>query len=253
MSVRIYLTGRVSLEVDGNVVVNERQFRGKQGRLLFSYLVWERTRPVSKEELAAVLWPEDLSPSWEAALSSLTSRLATLMARDVLKDCGISLSRGLAQYQLRLPADVWIDVEAATSALDRAESAVRNGEAKTALGPATVAAAISRRPFLPGLNGFWQDAQRRKLERQLVRSLDCLYEMQFAVGEAALAVETAIEAVTLDPYREKTYQWLMKAHAATGNRAEAMNVYHRLRKLLQDDLGTEPSEETEVLYLKILN
>ena len=253
MSIRIYLTGRVSLEVDGNVVVNERQFRGKQGRLLFSYLVWERTRPVSKEELAAVLWPENLSPSWEAALSSLTSRLAALMARDDLKRHGISLSRGLAQYQLRLPPDVWIDVEAANSALDRAESAVRAGEAKTALGPATVAAAISRRPFLPGLNGFWQDAQRQKLERQLLRALDCLYEMQFAVGECALAVETAIEAVSLDPYREKTYQWLMAAHAATGNRAEAVNVYHRLSRLFQDDLGAEPSRETEAIYLKLLD
>ena len=253
MSIRIYLTGRVSLELDGNVVVNERQFRGKQGRLLFSYLVWERARPVSKEELAAVLWPENISTSWEAALSSLTSRLAALMASEVLKTRGISLSRGLGQYQLRLPADVWIDVEAATSALDRAESAVRGGEAKTALGPATVAASISRRPFLPGLNGFWQDAQRRKLERQLLRSLDCLYEMQFAVGESALAVETAIEAVNLDPYREKTYQWLMAAYTATGNRAAAVNVYHQLCKLLQDDLGTEPSSETETIYLKLLD
>ena len=33
MGLRIYATGRVAIEVDGRVVVDERQFRGKQGRV----------------------------------------------------------------------------------------------------------------------------------------------------------------------------------------------------------------------------
>ncbi len=252
MGVRIYLTGRLSIEADGKVVVEERQFRGKQGRLLFTYLVWERARPVSKEELAAVLWPEYLSPAWESGLSSLTSRLGSLLSSETMEEHGLSLSRGLGQYQVRLPSDVWIDVEAATSALDRAEAAVRTGDAGSALGPATVATSIAGRPFLPGVNGFWPDSQRRKLERQLIRSLDCLNEMQLAVGEAESAVETALRAVDLDPYRERTDQNLMRAQAATGNRAEAVNVYHRFRELLAKDLGTGPSKETEAIYLTLL-
>ena len=132
------------MEVDGKVVVPESQFRGKQGRLVFAYLVCERTRPVSREELAAVVWPENLSHAWEAALSSLTSRLAALLSMDVLKAQGLSFNRGLGQYQVRLPGDAWIDLETGTSALDRAEGALRSGEAGSALGPATVAASIAR-------------------------------------------------------------------------------------------------------------
>jgi len=59
MGLRIYVTGRVAVEVDGQVVIDERQFRGKQGRLLFVYLVIERSRTVAKEELASVLWPDE--------------------------------------------------------------------------------------------------------------------------------------------------------------------------------------------------
>ena len=55
MNVRIYLTGRVGLEVDGELVVHERQFRGRQERVAFAYLVSERGRPVTREELAEVL------------------------------------------------------------------------------------------------------------------------------------------------------------------------------------------------------
>ena len=253
LEIRIYLTGRVAVEVDGKVVIDERQLRGKQGRLVFTYLMCERTRPVSREELAAVLWPDNLSVSWEGALSALTSRLGSILSMDLLEARGVSFARGFGQYQIRIPGDVWIDLEAATSALDRAEAGLRAGEPERVLGPATVAASITRRPFLPGVDGFWQETQRRKLERQLLRALDCIHKMQLSRGEPELAVETALEAVNLDPYRERTYQSLMQAYAATGNTAKAVNVYHRFRGLLAQDLGTEPSAEIEALYLTLLD
>ena len=55
VEIRVYLTGRVAVEVEGKVVIDERQLRGKQGRLVFTYLMCERTRPVSREELAAII------------------------------------------------------------------------------------------------------------------------------------------------------------------------------------------------------
>ena len=194
----------------------------------------------------------DLSPSWEGALSALVSRLGTLLSSEIPKERGVTLYRGFAQYQLHLPADVWIDMEAGVSALDRAEAALRTGQPGGLLGAATVAATIARRPFLSGVDGFWADSQRNRLNRQLLRALDCLNGKQAATGELALSVETAIEAITLDPYRERAYRQLMQAYEATGNRAKAVGAYHRLRELLAEELGTEPSSETEALYLKLL-
>ncbi len=87
------MTGRIAGEVDGQVGIDGRRFRGKQCWLLFAYLVCERSRPVAKEELASVLWPDEQSDAWEAALSALTSRLAALLASEGLKDLGLSFSR----------------------------------------------------------------------------------------------------------------------------------------------------------------
>jgi two-component SAPR family response regulator len=126
MGIRVYVTGRVAVEVDGQVVIDERRFRGKQGRMLFAYLVCERSRPVAKEELASVLWPDEQSDAWEAALSALTSRLAAPLASEGLEDLGMSFSRQFGQYQLKRPSDGWVDIEAGNSALDRAEAVVRN-------------------------------------------------------------------------------------------------------------------------------
>ena len=252
MSIRIYLTGRVAIEVDGSVVGDERHLRGRQGRLAFAYLVCERARPVSREELARVVWPEELAPPWEVSLSALMSRLHGTLSSDALRSYDVSLSRGFGKYQLVLPVDTWIDLEAGVSAIDAAEGALRNGDSKRILGPATVAAVIARRPFLAGVGGEWVELQRGKLERQLVRALDCLSQMWLSSGEPALAVETALEAVALDPFRESSHQLLMRSYVAIGNPSEAVMVYHRLRELLSEELGTDPSEGTEALYVELL-
>ena len=145
-----------------------------------------------------------------------------------------------------------MDMEAGVSALDRAEASLKAEDMERVLGPATVASAIAKRPFLPGVDSFWTDAQREKLQRQLIRALDCLSESQIQMGEPGFAVETATEAVKLDTLRECGYRLLMDAYSASGNRAKAVNVYHQLRLLLADELGTLPTPETEALYLAFL-
>ena len=94
MSFKIYLTGSVTVELDGRVAVEERQFRGKQGRLVFAYLVCQRARAVSREELVDLLWPDGPAASWEIALSAVRSRIRHLISNEPLQDSGASLSRG---------------------------------------------------------------------------------------------------------------------------------------------------------------
>jgi DNA-binding SARP family transcriptional activator len=40
--------------------------------------------------------------------------------------------------------------------------------------------------------------------------------------------------------------------AAAGNRAEALRVYSKCRKLFRDELGATPSPQTEAVFLQIL-
>ena len=251
MSIRIYLTGPLAIEVDGTTVVGERGFRGKQSRLAFAYLAVERTRPVTRDELAEVIWPGDMPPSWDGALSAIVSRLKGLFSTAGLDDLGLSMISGIGLYRLILPVDVWVDVEAATAAIDHAEMALRVGDAGRILGPASIASNICRRPFLPDCDGPWVESQRDKLARQLVRALECHTRRWLASGEAILAVETAVEAVSLDPLRESAYNLLMQAYAASGNPAQATRTYQRLKALLSEELGATPSPETEALYRKL--
>ena len=44
----------------------------------------------------------------------------------------------------------------------------------------------------------------------------------------------------------------MRALAASGNVAEALTAYERLRVLLRDELGVAPSETVQDAYLRLL-
>jgi DNA-binding SARP family transcriptional activator len=252
MDVRVYLTGRVGVEVNGGLVVDEGDFRGKQDRLVFAFLASERSRPVGAEELAEALWPDASAAVWKSGLSPIVSRLRSLARPARLALDPISISSNSGGYQLHLASDSWVDVEAAACALDEAEGALRTGNMRRAWGPALVAVTIARREFLPGIEGEWVDSQRSKIQRQLLRALECLCRVWLWNTEFALAVEAGTQLVALDAFREASHQLLMRAHAANGNRAEAVKLYHRLRALLADELGAAPGPDTETLYLELL-
>jgi DNA-binding SARP family transcriptional activator len=250
MLTRVYVTGRVQIE-SGGKLIDEQQFPGRQGRLLFTYLVCHRQRPVTREELAEVLWPDSLPGAWEAALHALISKLRGL-PKSVGETNAIGLTSSFGTYAVHLGGDVWIDREAAAEAIDEAEALLRSGDIKSAWAPSNVAAITSRRPFLAGEDGEWISRERDSLHSILVRALDCLAEIWMANGEPTLALETARESVALEPFRETGYQRLIRVHTALGNRAEALRVYESCRQLLATELGADPSQETQALYLELL-
>ncbi len=252
MDIRIYLAGRLCLEADGELAIDERQFRRRQSRLVFAYLALRRNTAVAREELAEAVWSEDLSPSWETSLSALVSGVRGLLSAPRLAGSGITLTRGSGHYELALPGSVFVDVEAAATAIDQAEDVLQRGEPLRVLGPASVAANICRRPFLSGIEGPWVESQRRRFERHLLRALDCLSIMWLERGESDRAVETATEAVEADPFRESSYRLLMRAYGVGGNAPKAAGVYRRLRELLTRELDTVPTAETEALYNELV-
>lgn len=240
--------GDISLVAPG-AVLRADELPGRQGRLATAYLVTERSRPVSRDELAEVLWPGSLPPSFEVALSAIVSKLRAALSRVGLGRDALSTANGC--YQLALPVASWVDIDAAIAGVHESEGALLDGRPADAYGPAVVAAAILRRPFLPGLEGEWIDARRRALRAAHVRALDCLAEVHEWNGEHPLALRAAMEAIEIEPYRESGYRRLMELHDSAGNPAEALRVYARLGALLGREVGTVPGSQTRSLFDRI--
>jgi DNA-binding SARP family transcriptional activator len=247
---RIYLAGNVALE-RGDVLVPERRLPGRQGRLAFALLAAERGRALPKEYIADVLWNGSPPTMWDAALRAIMSKIRGAMA-DVELDSALAIESAFGCYKLQVPADSWIDLEAAGKAAHNAETELRTGNLAAANGEALIAAAIARRSFLAGEQGEWVDRQRAMLRDIRVRALVCRAEVAIANADPASAVGDAERVIELEPYREAAYVLLMRAHASRGSHAEALLTYERLRSLMADELGASPSPASEAAYLEIL-
>jgi DNA-binding SARP family transcriptional activator len=219
---------------------------GRQGRRLFAYLALERSRQVTRDELVESLWPRQPPAAFEMALSAIVSKL-----RSLLQEIGLgrgTLAAASGCYRLDLLNGSWVDIETANESVHMAEAALLTGDSRAAYGPAVVACAILRRPFLPGEDAPWIDARRGQLRNSLVRALDCLAQIHDRNGEGPLALRAARDAVELEPFREEGHRRLMLIHAASGNRAEAVRAYVKLQALLEAELGTSPGPETRSLF-----
>jgi DNA-binding SARP family transcriptional activator len=232
-NVKVQLCGRLAVAVDGERV--EAQLPGRQGRLLFAYLALHRLRPVGRAELAEALW----SDGRDGGLAPLLSKLRRIVPLD-----GTRLAF----------VDARVDVEAATEALHRAESALAQDEPHRAWGPSQVAMFTSGRTFLAGEDAAWIDEERRRLGELHVRALEAYAACTLAIGgtELPAAVRAGRALTGLEPYRESGWRILMRALAAEGNPADALQAYERLRTTLREELGVAPSVPTQDLHRELL-
>ena len=140
----------------------------------------------------------------------------------------------------------------AATLLAEAEAALAAGDSDTASTAASLAASLVREPLLPGEDAVWVEGKRRELTDLHVHALDCLADACLRSGDFSDAARWAQEAIELEPFRESGYRGLMKAHAAAGNRGEALRTYERCRRFLADELGAYPSPETDSVYRELL-
>jgi DNA-binding SARP family transcriptional activator len=244
-STRVQLCGPTIIEWDGERL--EGRLPGRQGRLLFAYLVLNRHRLATRDDLVEALWPGRHPSAIETGLNALISKLRKLLGPGVID--------GRSSLRLKLKVDAGVDVEAARRAVHQAESQVALGEWKRAWGPSLVALFVAEREFLPGAEAPWIDEERHLLADIRLRALEAHAAAALGTGGTELpgAIRTGRQLVRLVPLRESGYQVLMQALAREGNTAEALSVYAALRVLLRDELGVSPSPKTQAVYDELLH
>lgn len=159
---RVQLCGTFAVELSGRRI--DHLLRGRQGRLLFAYLVLSRLQPVSRSVLVDALWGDDRPLNVGGALNALISKTRAVVGGEVL--------RGRSELILALPDPAYVDVEVALSMLHAAESAVAMSAWRQAWSPALSALFVVQRTFLPEAEAPWAEVWRRRLGDVRIRALE---------------------------------------------------------------------------------
>lgn len=213
MAVIVRLLGAFEIEVDG-VPVPPQAWRRRQAAAVVKLLALAPNRQLHREQVIDALWPE-------LSVDEAAPRLhkAAHYARRTAGSPDTVVLRGDA-VALFPDADVIVDALAFEVAADAALAAGTPAAAEDAL-------ALHRGDLLPhDLYEPWSDAPRERVRSRFVQLLR-------QAGRWADLVE-------LDPTDEDAHLEQMRDLAAAGDRRGALQLFERLDRTLQRELGVEP-------------
>jgi DNA-binding SARP family transcriptional activator len=241
---RVQLCGPFVVELAGRRA--DQAFPGRQGRMLFAYLVVAGVQPVSRDVLVEALWGDSPPTAAGAALSVVISKVRAAVGPHVL--------HGRTSLFLKLPEPAYVDVHTALSTVHAAESSIALGDWRRAWAVSLTAQFVARRRFMPETDAPWAESWRRRLADAQARALECYATACLHLGGPELpgAERAARELLELAPLRETGHLLFMRALAARGNVAEALAAYQRVRVLLREELGIDPCQALQETYADLL-
>jgi DNA-binding SARP family transcriptional activator/tetratricopeptide (TPR) repeat protein len=237
VQLRIRVLG--ALAVEG---VEGRELGSRKARVLLAALAAATDRPVPAAVLQEVVWPEGLPARPGEQLQVLVSRLRRTLG-------GERIVRTDAGY--RLVAD-WLDLAELGAQVGEADKRLRAGAITGARAAAMAAVELARGPIVPDVDDPWFDEARSAAERLVARAHELLAEASLAAGDPVTAALAAEAVLDRDGYDESALRLLMRAHVAAGRPASALAAYARVRARLGEELGVDPTSETEALHTSIL-
>ncbi|HEX6870246.1 MAG TPA: BTAD domain-containing putative transcriptional regulator, partial [Micromonosporaceae bacterium] len=248
MLIRVELAGRLSLLAGERWMDTARL--GRNDRLAFAYLMHERSRQVSRSELAELVWEANLPATWKTALRGMISRI-----RGALATAGLpagTLHTGSGWYEMSLPEQTTVDVESAESSLASAVDLLAQGHTGLARAAAEKALAVARQPFLAGVHAGWVEQRQERLDDLRLQALEVITDAALHSSDWATARRCAEQAITMAPLRESAYRRLALMHAGCGDRGEALRILAQCRRTLAEELGADVSPETEAMSVRLL-
>lgn len=217
MRLAIHLLGAPSVLADG---APQPPPRGRKAWGLLAYLLLAG-RATTREELAQLLFAEADDP-----LGALRWNLAEL--RRLL---GLPDALQGSPVALALSPDPFVDVRALTS-----------GTWAVALEIPGLGRELLEGMSFGGSPAFeaWLAAQRRHVQAQAEAVLREAALARLAAGRSEQAIDLAARLVAMDPFEESAQELLIRALAASGDRAAAARQVAACVELFRRELGVEP-------------
>jgi DNA-binding SARP family transcriptional activator len=252
----IYLLGTFQVRLNDQFVTN--QLRSEKERLLLAYLAMERQHSHPRSNLAELFWPDRQEP-----IARTNLRQALMGVRNTIGD-RIATSPFLQlveeTIQFDPPYPYWVDTSAFLSCFQAVQSHdhPQLASCETCMQRFHEAVSLYRGDFLSGflptstpLLMDWINRYRDQFFRYYLSALHNLTVYYRGQGNIENALRYARLQVKVAPIEERGQRQLMRLLASEGMRSAAMQQYLSLKNMLWEELGREPSKETEILFDKI--
>ena len=199
------------------------------------------------ERLFDEVWGDDPPASAAHSLESYVSRL-----RRALSPYGVAVERRGGGYRIDLGGAV-LDSQVFEDLVDHAAQALDAGDHPRAASIANEALSLWHGPVLADVTLHLESrAEAERLDELRLRAVEIRVDADLALGRHAALVGELRRLVDETPYREHLVAQLMVALYRSDRHVEALEVYERTRRHLEDELGLRPGEELQRLAGQIV-
>lgn len=199
---------------------SDRLSFGSSTSRVLSFLALHR-HPVSREQVAATLWPDVVDDRAQGRLRTALWRLGSARDRLVRADGDLL---GLVEG---CHVDLYDAEKAGRKVMSNGFSLLEGESLINLFG----------RELLPGWDEPWVNAEREYYRETRVHVLEALAVTSLESGLGLLAIKACLEAIRCSPFRDTSHRLLARAYCEEGNSAEALRHLLRYRERLSQELG----------------
>jgi DNA-binding SARP family transcriptional activator len=227
----------------GSRLVSAQEWQREKARQLLELLITTRGQWLQREQICDLLWPDLPADTavrdFKVALNALTRALEPSRPRSA---ASFFIVRQGNAYRLNPQARLVTDADefirlAASEEMELLQAAL----------------ALYEEDYLPDcIYSDWASVERESYRQKFFSSLDHLARI-YLKSKRWNDVRTVCQAaIRKDKCWEPAYVLMMQAYASQGDIAQARAIYQRCEIVLSEELGIEPSADTQRLYQRII-
>lgn len=245
----ISFLGGFCMEMGGNILTDEIN-RSKKLWNVLAYLIYNRERHISQNELIELFWQEDNSSNPANALKTLLFRARAVLEPIFGPEPSLIVSqRGAYSWNHEILCET--DIDQFAEMCRQAQLREKSADERISLYRGAVE--FYRGDFLPRLaDQLWVvpiSARYHMMYLDTVKALSALLESNGNYKEMS---ELCIRGSEMDPLDEELHILIVRAYIRQGKEAAALAHYEKATDLLYRNLGIRPSEELRALYAEIM-
>ena len=240
----IRMFGEFSLQA-GDIQISDHNSRSRNVWLLLAYLLVNRNKVVSRNELVRILWEDDAaSNNPEATLKIVLHRARTTLNR-LWPSAGHQLIRyknGGYSWNSEIPAVIDIEEFEELYKKPCEDSRERMHVLQNAI-------ALYRNEFLTRHSSeMWVMPLVAYYHNLYMKAVLELVAIMSEHGWHQEVVSICKNAMLIEAHHEPLHRQLMQAMQALGDHKGVVEVYEKLNQKMQDEIGVELEPETVALY-----
>ncbi len=242
---------------EGSTDIPPTHFPTDKVRALFVYLAYHADQPISRKQLATLLWGDRPDKAANANFRNTLSRLK----KSLNKAFGAATPLTVTRRTVMVTGSAEIDVCIFDALWAQCEETARErwAERGQVVQLLTQAVALYRGALLAGFSlpdsltfDEWVVPLREQYHQRVLFALETIADFHITQRDWAQAETFARRQLELETWHEPAYRQLMRIYAGLDKPAMVRALFSECRAVLAEELAVEPSQRTRDLFDALL-